>query len=316
MSKRGRGDSLGNKLCMSLSLLMGAGINCIDNTRANKFYVISMKSVKSHLNRLLAACVGDMVMATVKKEKPDLKKKVMPTVIVRQRKPWRRKDGVFMYFEDNADVIVNPKVEMKGSAITGPTGISKVRERKNPYEELPNFFLDDTYQSRRRGHAQQQEPPSKEKERSQSPDESMEGDIALRRRRAQRSPTPTKRKRSPHSSPHRESEKEEKDSKKRKERKRSPSFPSLSPSSSSDESGGYSSRESPRRGHRRSHAAWRRSNKLKKFKEGEKSTSFLTYDGTFGATDKVLTFIQQFDAAFGDEGFTESSKLRHVAMHF
>ncbi|MCO5594483.1 hypothetical protein L7F22_048514 [Adiantum nelumboides] len=32
--------------------------------------------------------------------------------------------------------------------------------------------------------------------------------------------------------------------------------------------------------------------------------------------DKVLAFIQQFDAAFGDEGFTESSKLRHVAMHF
>ncbi|MCO5570254.1 hypothetical protein L7F22_023973 [Adiantum nelumboides] len=32
--------------------------------------------------------------------------------------------------------------------------------------------------------------------------------------------------------------------------------------------------------------------------------------------DKVLAFIQQFDAGFGDEGFTESSKLRHVAMHF
>jgi large subunit ribosomal protein L23e len=40
-----------------------------------------------------------MVMATVKKGKPDLRKKVMPTVVVRQRKPWRRKDGVFMYFE-------------------------------------------------------------------------------------------------------------------------------------------------------------------------------------------------------------------------
>ncbi|MCO5565071.1 hypothetical protein L7F22_018742 [Adiantum nelumboides] len=32
--------------------------------------------------------------------------------------------------------------------------------------------------------------------------------------------------------------------------------------------------------------------------------------------DKVLAFIQQFDATFGDEGFTESSKLHHVAMHF
>ena len=39
----------------------------------------------------------------------------MPAVVVRQRKPWRRKDGVFIYFEDNAGVIVNPKGEMKGA---------------------------------------------------------------------------------------------------------------------------------------------------------------------------------------------------------
>lgn len=45
---------------------------------------------------------------------------VMPAVIVRQRKHWRRPDGVFIYFEDNAGVIVNAKGEMKGSAITGP----------------------------------------------------------------------------------------------------------------------------------------------------------------------------------------------------
>jgi len=81
-----------------------------------------VKGIKGRLNRLPSACVGDMVMATVKKGKPDLRKKVMPAVIVRQRKPWRRKDGIFMYFEDNAGVIVNPKGEMKGSAITGPIG--------------------------------------------------------------------------------------------------------------------------------------------------------------------------------------------------
>ncbi|MCO5610489.1 hypothetical protein L7F22_064728 [Adiantum nelumboides] len=135
-------------------------------------------------------------------------------------------------------------------------------------------------------------------------------------RRAQRSPTPTKRKRSPHSPHRRESKREEKNSRKKKERKRSPSSPSSSPSSSSNEGSGYSSQERQRRRHRRSYAAWKRSSKLKKFKEGGKNISFLTYDGTFGATDKVLAFIQQFDAAFGDEGFTESSKLRHVAMHF
>lgn len=38
----------------------------------------------------------------------------MPAVVIRQRKPVRRKNGVFIYFEDNAGVIVNNKGEMKG----------------------------------------------------------------------------------------------------------------------------------------------------------------------------------------------------------
>ena len=45
---------------------------------------------------------------------------VMPAVVIRQRKSFRRKSGVYIYFEDNAGVIVNNKGEMKGSAITGP----------------------------------------------------------------------------------------------------------------------------------------------------------------------------------------------------
>ncbi|MCO5604131.1 hypothetical protein L7F22_058291 [Adiantum nelumboides] len=62
--------------------------------------------------------------------------------------------------------------------------------------------------------------------------------VAPRRRRDQRSPTPTKQKRSPHSPHHRESKREEKSSRKKKDRKRSPSSPSSSPSSLSDESSG------------------------------------------------------------------------------
>ncbi|ELK35050.1 60S ribosomal protein L23, partial [Myotis davidii] len=48
-----------------------------------------------------------------------------PAVVMRQRKSCQRKDGVFLYFEDNAGVTVNNKGEMKGSAITGPV----VKER-------------------------------------------------------------------------------------------------------------------------------------------------------------------------------------------
>jgi len=46
-----------------------------------------------------------MIVATVKKGKPELRKKVMPAVVVRQSKPWRRPDGIYLYFEDNAGVV-------------------------------------------------------------------------------------------------------------------------------------------------------------------------------------------------------------------
>jgi len=122
MSKRGRGGSAGNKFKMTCGLPVGAVVNCADNTGAKNLYIIAVKGYRGRLNKLPAAGVGDMVVCTVKKGKPELRKKVHTAVIVRQRKPWRRKDGVWIYFEDNAGVIVNPKGEMKGSAITGPIG--------------------------------------------------------------------------------------------------------------------------------------------------------------------------------------------------
>ncbi|MCO5566351.1 hypothetical protein L7F22_020028 [Adiantum nelumboides] len=127
----------------------------------------------------------------------------------------------------NADVIQVQLLEGAGANDDTPMLVNYLVTRLQ--QAMANPALQDSHPSRRRGHAQHQEPPSKEKERSKFPDESMEEDVAPRRRRAQRSPTPTKRKRS---------KKEEKDSKKKKERKRSPSSPSSSPSSSSDESGG------------------------------------------------------------------------------
>lgn len=88
-----------------MRFLSGAVMNCCDNSGARNLYIISVKGIGARLNRLPAAGVGDMVMATVKKGKPELRKKVMPAVVVRQSKPWRRPDGVFLYFEDNAGVV-------------------------------------------------------------------------------------------------------------------------------------------------------------------------------------------------------------------
>ncbi len=77
MSKqtRGRSGATGTKFRMTLGLPVGAVMNCADNSGAKNLYILAVKGIHARLNRLPAAGVGDMVLATVKKGKPDLRKK-------------------------------------------------------------------------------------------------------------------------------------------------------------------------------------------------------------------------------------------------
>ena len=121
MSKpHGRVGSTGNKERIACGLNTCAVLNCADNTGAKALYIIAVKCYQGRLNRMPKASVADLVLCSCKKGKPELRKKVHPAIVIRQRRPWRRADGVYIYFEDNAAVVVNPKGEMKGNAISGP----------------------------------------------------------------------------------------------------------------------------------------------------------------------------------------------------
>ena len=65
----------GGKFRVTLGLPVGATINCADNSGAKNLYLIAVNGIKGRLNRLPAAGVGDMFMGTVKKGKPELRKK-------------------------------------------------------------------------------------------------------------------------------------------------------------------------------------------------------------------------------------------------
>merc|ERR1711982_129036 len=120
MAKRGRGGRNGIKVKISNCLPVAAVMNCADNTGAKNLYMIAVGGCGARLNRMPAGSVGDMFLASVKKGKPELRKKVLQAVIIRQRKVPQKREGYFIYFEDNAAVIINNKGEMKGSGITGP----------------------------------------------------------------------------------------------------------------------------------------------------------------------------------------------------
>ena len=68
------------------------------------------------------AQIGDIVVVSVKTAEPRKavkKKEIHKAVVVRQTKPFRRKDGTTVRFDDNAVVILEGK-EPKGGRIFGP----------------------------------------------------------------------------------------------------------------------------------------------------------------------------------------------------
>jgi len=78
------------------------------------------------------AQLGDAIVGTVKEAEPRrLVKKhdVVRAVIVRQKKGYRRPDGSYIRFDDNACVVLEGKTkEPKGGRITGPVA-REVREK-------------------------------------------------------------------------------------------------------------------------------------------------------------------------------------------
>jgi large subunit ribosomal protein L14 len=101
-------------------LPIGAKILCTDNSGARELQIITVFGYKGKLRKLGKAGVGDKVNVSVTKGKQDLRKQVLQAIIVRQRKPYRRPDGTWMQFEDNAAVLIKVGGEPQGSELRGP----------------------------------------------------------------------------------------------------------------------------------------------------------------------------------------------------
>ncbi|GAB4310378.1 MAG: 50S ribosomal protein L14 [Methanobacteriaceae archaeon] len=102
------------------ALPIGARLQCVDNTGARELEIVSVKGYKGVRRRLAPAGVGDMVIVSVKKGTADMRKEVLTAIVVRQKKEYKRADGLRVKFEDNAAVIITPEGTIKGSEIRGP----------------------------------------------------------------------------------------------------------------------------------------------------------------------------------------------------
>jgi large subunit ribosomal protein L14 len=76
--------------------------------------------------------VGDTIVASVKAAAPNSavkKGEVVRAVVVRAAQPWRRSDGSYIRFDENAAVVLSDTENPRGTRIFGPVA-RELRERK------------------------------------------------------------------------------------------------------------------------------------------------------------------------------------------
>jgi len=98
-----------------------------DNTGAKSIMCINVPGG----TRKRYARVGDIIVASVKEATPggSVKKgEVVRAVVVRTAKPYRRHDGSYIRFDENAAVILTDKNNPKGTRVFGPVA-RELREK-------------------------------------------------------------------------------------------------------------------------------------------------------------------------------------------
>ncbi len=109
------------KANVTRGLPMNAEVSTCDNSGAKIIKLFNVMGLKTVKGRKPAAGIGDLVMASVKHGKPEMRKQVVFAVIVRQKKEYRRPNGMRIRFEDNAAVVLkDDKGNPKGTLLKGP----------------------------------------------------------------------------------------------------------------------------------------------------------------------------------------------------
>jgi large subunit ribosomal protein L14 len=98
---------------------MQTRLKVADNTGAREIMAINVLGG----SRRKYARIGDVIVASVKKAIPNAPTKkgdIVRAIIVRQSYPYRRNDGSYIRFDENAAVILTEKNNPKGTRIFGP----------------------------------------------------------------------------------------------------------------------------------------------------------------------------------------------------
>jgi large subunit ribosomal protein L14 len=126
------------RVCKSLQA--GSYVRCADNSGATLLQVIAVKNYKGVKGREPKCGIASWIIAAVKEGDPKITHEVVQAIIVRQKKEFRRMNGMRVKFEDNAAVLVNEKGDPRGTKIKGPIA-KEVVERLSQIGKIATTVL-------------------------------------------------------------------------------------------------------------------------------------------------------------------------------
>ncbi|MEK6899425.1 MAG: uL14 family ribosomal protein [Nanoarchaeota archaeon] len=122
-------------------LNIGSNLLASDNSGARIVRITGVVHGKSVKGRQQYAKLGDHVKVSVRAGKPEMIGEVFDAIVIRQKKPYKRKTGERVMFEDNAVALLkDDKGNPKGTQIKGPIG-REVLERWPVAAKIAEFVL-------------------------------------------------------------------------------------------------------------------------------------------------------------------------------
>lgn len=119
----------------------GSWVNTCDNSGAKIIKIIAVIGGKTKTGRNPSCGVSSLITASVVEGNPEMRKQVVYAVIVRQKKEYRKADGMRIRFEDNAAVVLkDEKGNPKGTMIKGAIA-KEVADRWPAVSKLANILV-------------------------------------------------------------------------------------------------------------------------------------------------------------------------------
>ncbi len=105
---------------ISKCLVPGTTLTCADNSGAKVLLIINKIGGNGSKGRLSHAGIGDLVSVSVRVGNLQHMKKIEKAIIIRQKQPIRRPNGMRVIFEDNAAILINDANLPIATEIKGP----------------------------------------------------------------------------------------------------------------------------------------------------------------------------------------------------